>query len=66
MWCWARDADEGWRPKRGRGEWMFTQAQLETIEDDVVMLPHINEAQILHNLREARDYPVFLSPYRHA
>ena len=45
---------------------MFTQAQLETIEDDVVMLPHINEAQILHNLKEARDYPVFLSPYRHA
>jgi len=51
-WCWVQDEREGWVPKRGKGEWMFAKSELKRLEQDIVMLDHINEAQIVHNIRE--------------
>lgn len=46
-WCWVQDDDEGWIPKCGKGEWMFAKSELKRLEQDIVMLDHINEAQIV-------------------
>ena len=46
-WCWVQDDREGWVPQRGKGKWMFAKSELKRLEQDIVMLDHINEAQIV-------------------
>ena len=46
------DKTKGWIPKRGKGKWAVTKLELQRHEDDVVMLEHINEAMISHNIRK--------------
>eukprot|EP00940_MAST-03C_sp_MAST-3C-sp2_P003640 g3640.t1 len=48
----VRNKTEGWVPRRGKGKWSFKPSELERLENDIVMLDHINEAQIVHNIRE--------------
>ena len=50
------DKSKGWIPKRGKGKWAVTKLELQRHEDDVVMLEHINEAMISHNIRKRYDY----------
>ena len=42
-WCWVKSKSEGWAAKKGKGDWMFTQTELTRLEQDIVMLDHINE-----------------------
>ena len=46
------DKTKGWIPRRGKGKWAVTKLELQRHEDDVVMLEHINEAMISHNIRK--------------
>ena len=50
-WCWVQDDREGWVPQRGKGKWMFAKSELKRLEQDIVMLDHINEAQIVRGQR---------------
>lgn len=46
------DKNKGWIAKKGAGKWSVMKSELERQEDDVVMLEHINEAMISHNIRK--------------
>eukprot|EP00940_MAST-03C_sp_MAST-3C-sp2_P000685 g685.t1 len=49
---WVADRDEGWVAKKGKGSWQFRKTELGRLEDDIVMLDHINEAQISYVIRK--------------